>query len=323
MSPKRGWPQRIIILLAIALAAVSVVATVSADSPSSGLSAPTAAVPGADSGALVADYSNCVVKKLSSGGALTTVAGISPAGNPPTPNCGATGDGGAATSAKLDHPTDAVPTAGGGFLISSVGNGFADCSVRQVAADGTISTVAGNGTCGNSGDGGPATSAAVDADLGGSLQCPRRRRAHARKRLPGHRRLCGAQGRRHDSHHQHSGRQRPLSLKPRFAPSGVVHPRPMRARQLHRLGRTLEQPGRPQPGLEGIAGEPQPRRNDFRRADGLMPLDLLLPGRGWTRRRLRLSQPNGGRSGLDEVDSLGNRGARVGVLRVGEPVRRR
>jgi hypothetical protein len=83
------------------------------------------------------------------------------------------GDGGPATKAGLDDPTDAAVGAAGNILIA----GFGDNRVRLVAvASGTffgqavtagdIYTVAGDGTVGYSGDGGPATGAELSGPEG-------------------------------------------------------------------------------------------------------------------------------------------------------------
>ena len=96
----------------------------------------------------VADYNNNNVREiLKSNGNITTVAG----------NGGYTdsGDGGLATNAGIENP-DAVAIDGTGKLYIADYGG----RVRKVTA-GIITTVAGNGDYGNSGDGGPATSAEI------------------------------------------------------------------------------------------------------------------------------------------------------------------
>ena len=86
-------------------------------------------------------------------GVVSTVAGTIAGGAPD-------GDGGPATSASVPDPRGIALDASGNLFIGSVG------SVRRVdAATGTISTVAG-GTLGFSGDGGPATAAAMGAVYG-------------------------------------------------------------------------------------------------------------------------------------------------------------
>ncbi len=100
----------------------------------------------------IADLSNNVIRKVNaSTGNISTVAGNGTAGY--------SGDGGAATSAKLNGPYDVAVDAAGNLYISDSGNNV----IRMVAAGtGTITTVAGNGTQGFSGDGGSATSAELN-----------------------------------------------------------------------------------------------------------------------------------------------------------------
>ena len=61
-----------------------------------------------------------------------------------TGTAGFSGDGGLATAAQLDTPTDVAATADGGFLVA---DGYND-RVRRVSPAGTITTVAGDGTSG-------------------------------------------------------------------------------------------------------------------------------------------------------------------------------
>ena len=88
-------------------------------------------------------------------GDITTTAGNGTAGY--------SGDGGAATSAKLYGPTGvAVDGSGNVYIADSENN-----RIRMVTAStGVISTVAGTGTAGYSGDGGAATSAKLNAPSG-------------------------------------------------------------------------------------------------------------------------------------------------------------
>jgi len=96
-----------------------------------------------------AETGNMIVRKIT-GGILTTVAGT--AGQ-----SGSTGDGGAATSAKLNTPTGICFDSHGDLYIATQ----ADNKVRKVllSSSQNISTYAGNGTSGFFGDGGAATSA--------------------------------------------------------------------------------------------------------------------------------------------------------------------
>lgn len=114
---------------------------------SAGLRQPTAVAWLGDGSALVADYANHRIRRISPSGQITTVAG--------TGTFGYSGDGGAATSARLSWPLDVEPTADGGFLIADLGNK----RIRKVSAAGIITTVAGTGQDGTTGDGGEATKA--------------------------------------------------------------------------------------------------------------------------------------------------------------------
>ncbi|MFL6448655.1 MAG: Ig-like domain repeat protein [Bryobacteraceae bacterium] len=89
------------------------------------------------------------IRKVSADtGVITTVAGNG--------SYGFSGDGGPATSARLEGPS-AVAVDGSGNLYIADGN-----RIRKVSAStGVITTVAGNGSSGYSGDGGPATSASL------------------------------------------------------------------------------------------------------------------------------------------------------------------
>ena len=101
----------------------------------------------------IADQGNGLVRRIAaSDGVITTVAGQYP------PPFGNVGDGGPATSAYLSGPASIAFDSNGNLYITDSGN----ARVRKVSATtGIISTFAGNGTSGVSGDGGPATSAAL------------------------------------------------------------------------------------------------------------------------------------------------------------------
>ena len=102
----------------------------------------------------VADQNNNRVRKISTSGTISTVAGT---GSP-----GITGDGGPATSATLHYPGAVTVDSAGNLYIADNEN----CRVREVSSAGTITTVAGS-TCGSgAGDGGLATSAKMQGANG-------------------------------------------------------------------------------------------------------------------------------------------------------------
>ncbi|MGH9939110.1 MAG: Ig-like domain-containing protein, partial [Blastocatellia bacterium] len=104
----------------------------------------------------IADFGNNRIRKVNaSDGVITTVAGI---GTP-----GFSGDGGPATAAQLNGPNNVSVDKDGNLIICDATN----LRIRKVTvATGVISTIAGRGTRGFSGDGGPATDAAVDVPVG-------------------------------------------------------------------------------------------------------------------------------------------------------------
>ena len=99
----------------------------------------------------IAEFLNERVRKVGTNGTITTVAGTGVAGF--------SGDGGPATMASLNGPSRVALDQAGNLYIADSDNH----RVRKVSFDGTITTVAGNGTADSSGDGGPATGAAVDS----------------------------------------------------------------------------------------------------------------------------------------------------------------
>lgn len=103
---------------------------------------------------IFADGYNHVVRKVSNSGIITTIAGRISAGY--------SGDGGPATDAELNNPVGIAIDAAGNIYIADDHNNV----IRKVNPSGVISTVVGNGTAGFSGDGGPATAAAMDLPIG-------------------------------------------------------------------------------------------------------------------------------------------------------------
>ena len=107
-----------------------------------------------DGGYLFADAFGQRVRRVYPDGTIRTVAGTGVAGF--------SGDGGAATAARLNLPHAVAAVPGGGFLIADEVN----FRVRKVSASGIITTVAGTGVQGFSGDNGPATLAKIGASRG-------------------------------------------------------------------------------------------------------------------------------------------------------------
>lgn len=103
----------------------------------------------------IADTGNNVIRRVSASGMITTFAG--------TGTAGATGDGGPATMAALNQPTDVEVGPDGTVYIADTHN---SC-VRAVGMDGNIRTVAGRcGMRGFAGDGGSPTLAQLDRPNG-------------------------------------------------------------------------------------------------------------------------------------------------------------
>lgn len=101
----------------------------------------------------IADTQNCVIRKVTPGGTISTFAGDGVLG------AGYAGDGGAATSAQLNQPSSVAFDGAGNLYIADTINSV----IRKVTPGGIISTVAGDNTLGGgySGDGGAATAAAL------------------------------------------------------------------------------------------------------------------------------------------------------------------
>ncbi len=108
----------------------------------------------------IAGYSDNKVYEVSaSTGMLTLVAGN---GTRPSVPTASNGDGGSATAAELNQPRAVWADNVGNIYIADT----ADNKIRVVNSTGTIQTVAGTGTTASTGDGGPATAAAVNNPQG-------------------------------------------------------------------------------------------------------------------------------------------------------------
>ena len=102
----------------------------------------------------LSDFGNHCIRRVSSSGTITTVAGKG--------TRGFSGDGGPATDAQLADPTGLAVDRAGNLFLSDYGSR----RIRKVFPSGIITTVAGTGSDGFSGDGGPATSAQLMGDTG-------------------------------------------------------------------------------------------------------------------------------------------------------------
>jgi len=104
---------------------------------------------------IIADTGNHVIRRINGAGIISLVAG--------TPGtAGYTGDGGPATEATFDTPSDVAVSPDGSIIVADTMNH----ALRLITPDGTISTLAGNGERGFDGDGGPAAEALLDRPYG-------------------------------------------------------------------------------------------------------------------------------------------------------------
>jgi uncharacterized protein (TIGR03437 family) len=102
----------------------------------------------------IADTLNHRIRKVTAAGIISTLAG---SGQP-----GASGDEGPATAACLNSPSGVTADDNGNVFVADTGNQV----IRQVTPDGIIHLIAGQYAAGFAGDGGPATSALLDAPAG-------------------------------------------------------------------------------------------------------------------------------------------------------------
>ncbi|HYH50772.1 MAG TPA: hypothetical protein VEG38_14600 [Acidimicrobiia bacterium] len=103
-----------------------------------------------DGSLIVADTANYRVRRIDPAGIITTIAGNGEKGY--------SGDGGPATSARLDDPRGLALDEAGNLYVSNA-EGSPVPTVRRIDPAGIITTVAGGKPAGFSGDGGPATEA--------------------------------------------------------------------------------------------------------------------------------------------------------------------
>jgi uncharacterized protein (TIGR03437 family) len=127
------------------------------------LNTPAAVAVDASGNLFISEQLGNVVRKVNASGVISTAAGTGTAGAPDS-------ESGVAVNQKLNGPQGLAWDSTGGLLIADSGNH----RIRRLSSDGTIATVAGT-VAGFSGDGGPATSAAlkgpnaVQVDQAGNL----------------------------------------------------------------------------------------------------------------------------------------------------------
>jgi streptogramin lyase len=115
------------------------------------LNDPSGIVRGPDGALYICDTANHRIRKVTSEGKITTIAGT---GEP-----GWSGDGGPATAAKLHEPYEVrLDKTGNLFWVERLSHSVR----RRDAKSGIVATIAGDGTAGFSGDGGPATKAQLN-----------------------------------------------------------------------------------------------------------------------------------------------------------------
>jgi len=116
-----------------------------------GLSGPTGITIDRNGNIYFSDNLNNVIRKVDTAGIISTFAG--------THRAGYSGDGGAATLAKLNNPYSLKIDDSGNLYIADMNNS----RIRKVNTSGIISTVCGTGHSGFSGNGAPATAAELSA----------------------------------------------------------------------------------------------------------------------------------------------------------------
>ena len=114
------------------------------------LNGPTGMAIDASGNLYIADSSNNRIRMVDANGTITTVAGNGTADF--------SGDGGPATDATLNYPSNVTVDSTGNLYIADTRNN----RIRIVDVNGTISTVVGNGSVEFSGDGGPAINAGLN-----------------------------------------------------------------------------------------------------------------------------------------------------------------
>ena len=118
--------------------------------------APRAVAVDSSGSVYIADTSNNVIRRITSDGTVTSIAGTTAAGS--------AGDNGPAISAQLNAPQGIAVDSSGNVYIADTGNS----KIRKISG-GTITTYAGSGTPGYGGDGGSAANAQLRSPTGLAL----------------------------------------------------------------------------------------------------------------------------------------------------------
>ncbi|NOT00759.1 MAG: hypothetical protein HOP29_09035 [Phycisphaerales bacterium] len=103
---------------------------------------------------IIADTGNHAIRMIDAAGQIQTIAG--------TGTAGYSGDGGPATEAQLNTPSDVAVGSDGSIYIADTMNHV----IRVITPDGMMDTFAGTGERGFDGDGGPAADALLDRPYG-------------------------------------------------------------------------------------------------------------------------------------------------------------
>jgi uncharacterized protein (TIGR03437 family) len=103
----------------------------------------------ADGNVYVADTGNNRIRRIATDGTITTVAG--------TDTLGFGGDGGLASAAVLNSPSNLALDSAGNIFFTDSGN----CRIRKIRPNGMIITISGNGRCTYTPDGNPALGSGI------------------------------------------------------------------------------------------------------------------------------------------------------------------
>ncbi len=115
---------------------------------------PNHLVVGAEGDIFIADTGNHRIRRVSTDGIITTIAG--------TGKNGFSGDGGPAVQAQLNAPSAIAIDTDGNLYVAD----FRNHRIRKIATDGTITSIAGTGEAGYNGDGKPAVECQIGEPCG-------------------------------------------------------------------------------------------------------------------------------------------------------------